>query len=366
MSSHARMHASNDFLGTGDPARLFIIGGMLLVITGMIFGDLYAVFILHPNNGNIGLELGAAVTAAAAGDPDAVFSHFGAIGHYLENAGTKKDAHVHMIHAGYLAFLLAFLQPRVALGRRHKELLAKTFLWAAAILPVAIFLIHYVGLVYSPLKSIGWASIFADLAGLILILVLIVELAGMWRHIRGNGDRDGTVSRLDGRNSRTLLNGGILLVLAGFLFGAYYAGVHMEEHQSRELTLLAGLMEQASMWDAEAMNQGLVSYGGLQGERAVRIAAHAHVIEFGLLAIMMAIIQPYIFLSRVWRRRLVWMLLGGAVVLPIAVYSELRYGLLAGGVADFAGLMVIVSLSGMLFGVLRHTGKVDAEKGALS
>ena len=344
-------------------ARLFVIGGMLLVIAGMIFGDLYAVFIMHPNNGAIGGELGAAVSAATAGDADGVFSHFGVIGGLLENAGTKKDAHAHMIHAGYVAFLLAFLQPWVALADRSKLLLAKTFLWAAVVLPVAIFLIHYVGLVYSPLHSIGWASIFADLAGLVLTLVLVAELVGMARGMRGPGDRQVVVTRLVTSNSRTLLAGGILLLLAGFLFGAYYAGVHMEEHGRRELTLRGELMEQASARDSAAMNQGLTAYGGLQAERGVMIAAHAHIIEFGLLALMMAIVQPYVFLRRVWRRRLVWMMLGGAAVLPVAVYAEMWYGLLAGGVADFAGLMVIVSLFGMFIGVLRHTGKVDAAEG---
>lgn len=360
MSPPASKPPSSDLLSAADPARLLLIGGMLLVIAGMIFGDVYAVFIMHPNNGAIGGELGAAVAAAAAGDANGVFSHFGIIGGLLENAGSKKDAHVHMIHAGYVAFLLAFLQPWVALAHSSRLLLAKTFLGAAVVLPVAIFLIHYVGLVYSPLQSIGWASIFADLAGLVLALVLVAELAGIARGMRAQGERPAVVTRLVDNNSRSLLAGGILLVLAGFLFGAYYAGVHMEEHGRRELTILAELLQQASARDGAAVNEGLNAYGGLQAERGVMIAAHAHIIEFGLLALMMAIAQPYVFLRRAWRRRLVWMMLGGAAVLPVAVYAEMRYGLLAGGVADFAGLMVIVALFGMFIGVLRHSGKVDA------
>ena len=363
MLPHANAPGSAKFLNAADPARLFVIGGMLLVIAGMIFGDIYAIFILHPNVADIGREMGAAVTAAAAGDADSVFSHFGAVGGFLENAGTKKDAHVHIIHAGFLAFLLAFLQPWVALERRRKLQLAKAFLWASVILPVSIFLIHYVGLVYSPLQSIGWASIFADLSGLVLILVLAVELVGIWRHMRGNGERVGAVRGLDSKNSRTLLAAGLLLVLAGFLFGLYYAGVHLEEHKSRELIILGDLLEQVSVQATDAINQGLIAYGGLQGERAVMIATHAHIVEMGLLVIMMAIVQPFVFLSLAWRRRLLWMMLGGATVLPNAVYSELWYGLLAGGVADIGGLMVIISLSGMLIGVLRHTGKVDAQQG---
>jgi len=362
MSSENLQNRPGHLLAAADPARLFIIGGMLLVIAGMVFGDLFAVFVLHPNAANIGSELGAATAAAVAGDPDAVFGHFGLIGSLLENAGTKKDTHVHIIQVGYLAFIMAFLQPWVALGRRHKILLARTFLWAALVLPVSIFLIHYVGLVYSPLETIGWASIFADLAGLVLTLVLVAELFGMWRHFQGHGNGGGVASRYEDRNSRTLLAGGVVLVLAGFLFGAYYAGIHLQEHEQRELTLLGDLMSQASAGLSEASARTLEAYGGLQAERAVMIAAHAHVIEFGLLALMLAIVQPYVFLSRVWRRRLVWMTLGGGVLLPVAVYSELSYGLLAMITADLAGLMVIVALSGMLFGVLRYTGKMDAGK----
>jgi hypothetical protein len=362
MSPQANVLESTDFLGVADPARLFVIGGMLLVIAGMIFGDIYAIFILHPNVADIGREMSAAVTAAAVGDAESVFTHFGAVGSFLENAGTKKDTHVHIIHAGYLAFLLAFLQPWVALERQTKVRLAKVFLWASVILPTSIFTIHYVGLLYSPLQSIGWASIFADLSGLVLILVLAVELAGIWRYMRGNGDRHGAVRSLDGKNSRTLLAGGVILVLVGFLLGLYYAAVHLEEHELRELIILGDLLKQVSMQATEAINHGLVAYGGLQEERAIMIATHAHIVEMGFLALMMAIVQPFVFLSPGWRRRLVWMMLGGAALLPIAIYSERWFGLLAGGVADFAGLLVILAMFGMLFGVLRHTGKMDAEE----
>jgi hypothetical protein len=358
--------ASAELLSPAEPARLFVIGGLMLVIAGMIFGDVYAVFIMHPNNGHIGRELGAAVYAAAAGDADSVVSHFGLIGSLLENAGTKKDAHVHLLHAGYLAFLLAFLQPWVAWQPGRKWRLARTFLMASVVLPVSIFLIHYVGLVYSPLQTIGWASIFADLAGLVLILVLVAELAGMWRYARGHGSAPGGWQRPIGENARTLLAGGTILLLVGFLFGAYYAGAHLDEHASRELGILGDLLAQAAASNSGALDQGLAAYGGLQVERGVMIAAHAHVIEFGLLAVLMAIVQPYVYLSAAWRRRLVWLLLGGGALLPAAVYAEIWYGLLTGAVADLGGLMVIIAVFGMLIGVLRYGGKIDGAQEQVS
>ncbi len=53
-------------------------------------------------------------------------------------------------------------------------------------------------------------------------------------------------------------------------------------------------------------------------------------------------------------------LLAGSVILPVFVLLELKLGLLAGGIADVGGLLVIVALSAMLVGVLRHGGRLDA------
>jgi hypothetical protein len=95
----------------------------------------------------------------------------------------------------------------------------------------------------------------------------------------------------------------------------------------------------------------------------VKIAAHSHIIEFGLLAILLSFVQPYIYLSERWTRRWVMVLLAGSVILPVFVLLELRLGLLAGGIADVGGLMVIVALVGMLAGIVRFGGRWDGVKG---
>jgi hypothetical protein len=48
----------------------------------------------------------------------------------------------------------------------------------------------------------------------------------------------------------------------------------------------------------------------------------------------------------------------------VFVLLELNLGLVAGGVADLGGLLVIVALIGMLVGVLRYSGSLDAASGA--
>src|SRR5215469_3850725 len=105
--------------------RLLTVGGIALIVAGMLFGDVFAVFVLHQNSGATGARLIEAAQAVAAGDPAGVEAAFGGIGGLLEDHGTKVDAHSHMTGAGYFALLLALLQPYVALSAASKKSLAK-------------------------------------------------------------------------------------------------------------------------------------------------------------------------------------------------------------------------------------------------
>src|SRR5436305_11978106 len=90
--------------------RLLVLGGIALIAGGMLLGDLFAVFILHQNAGRQAAELVAANQAVALGDASAVNKAFSSLGGLLEDRGTKVDAHVHAIGAGYLALMLALVQ----------------------------------------------------------------------------------------------------------------------------------------------------------------------------------------------------------------------------------------------------------------
>src|SRR5712692_11381305 len=126
--------------------RLLVLGGIGLILIGMIFGDIFAVFVLHQNAARVGAGLEAGARAALAGDGASVLAHFQDVRSFLENRGTKVDTHVHMIGFGYLALLLAVLQPWIAFSEITKRNLAWLFLVGAALLPLGVFLIHYVGL----------------------------------------------------------------------------------------------------------------------------------------------------------------------------------------------------------------------------
>jgi hypothetical protein len=347
--------------------RLFVFGGIALVLGGMLFGDIFAVFVLHQNGGRTGETLLAAAKAAAAQDLAGVRDAFTSIGGLLESRGTKVDAHVHMTDAGYLALLLALVQPYVALPPQRKRRLAQIFLAGGVLFPVGIFLIHYVGLAYSPFSVIGWASVLADSAGALLIFALLGELWGFSRWLRGERVDSEETAAENSWGMRALLSGGTVLVLLGFLYGAWYAAFDLYPHEAQETSILRSLADAAAARSDAGMSAAVNQYGGLVAARAVAIAAHSHIIEFGLLAMLLSFVQPYIFLSERWKRRWVLVLLAGSLILPVFVLLEIKFGLVAGGIADAGGLMVIVALTGMLVGALRYSGRADAQspRGAL-
>ena len=339
--------------------RLYIFGGIALIAAGLLFGDIFAVFILHQNAARQGEALITASRAVAAGNAAAVNEVFVHLGNVLEDRGTKVDAHVHMIDAGYLTLLLALVQPYIALSRQTKKSLAVLFIAGAVLLPVGIFLIHYVGITGSPFAAIGWASVLADFAGALLIVVLIVQAWGFWRYLRSRQLSEPELPAEDSMPRRALLTGGTILVLLGFLHGAYYAGTLLYEHERMETAILQRLINAATAGNLDAATTEVNNFGNLAGARAINIAAHSHIIEFGLLAMLLSFVQPFVFLSEKWKRRWVKLLLGGSVILPVFVLLELKLGLLAGGIADIGGLMVIVALLGMLVGILRYSGGLD-------
>jgi hypothetical protein len=342
--------------------RLLTLGGIGLILVGMLVGDIFAVFVLHQNATKVGESLTAAAHAAVAGDANAVAGRFQSVGSFLENRGTKVDTHVHMIAFGYLALMLAILQPWVALREGTRKKLAWLFLVGAWLLPAGVFLIHYVGLAYSPLTSIGWASIFADLGGVVVIVATLGYLLGIGRHLRQAQRAPLQDGLLEDRSvpGRTLFAGGLALVLLGFVHGGYYAAFDLYRHEALDYSLLSEMSIAAGAKNVSAVDSALGWYGQLVGEKAVNVAAHAHAIEFGVLAMLLAFFQPYVSLRETWKRAWAWVLLIGSVVLPVFVLLELKVGLLAGGIADVGGLLVIIALLAMWIGIVRHTGEIDA------
>jgi len=207
---------------------------------------------------------------------------------------------------------------------------------------------------------------------LLVIVASIGELSGGFRYFRGSRRRSAE-EPLPVRTwaTRVLLSGGTLLILTGFIHGAFYAVVDLQKHEAQDQAALetmisASVAQQTlaarNMKDAHLVVEG---YGLLQAEKAVNIAAHSHIIEFGLLSMLLAFLQAYVVLSEPVRRAIVTLMLTGSFVLPVFVLLEIKLGVIAAGMADFGGLLVIVALIGMALGALRGGNQVpDSVHGA--
>jgi hypothetical protein len=349
-----------------DSQRLLAIGGILLVASGMLFGDIFAMFVLHPNNARIGEAMYAAAQLIPAGDAEGILGHFMAIGGYLENRGTKVDTHSHVIHMGYIGLLLAMLQPWVALSARAKSRAAWLFIVSSVLLPVSIFSIYYVGLAYSPIGHIGWGSIFADLFGALLAVALLIQLWGLWRYRRGQREPQIKPAYIHSDNSasRTLLVGGLLLLVSGFLYGAGYAGWTQSGAAASEVVILKNIVSHAAASQQALLDADFAAYGSFQMYRAINIAVHTHINEMGILLLLMAFIQGFIQYTGITRKRWARLAVLSGFGLPVGILLEINFGIVGRVLADFFGFTMIVSLMAMLFGLLRHTGAVDANKGA--
>jgi hypothetical protein len=346
---------TTDFLST-RASRLFAFGGIFLIVAGMLLGDVFAIFILHPNNARIGETMYAAAMAIPSGDADTILGYFQAIGGFLENRGTKVAAHTHAIAIGYLAVMFAILQPVIGWSAEAKVRLAWTFVLSATLLPFAIFTIHYAGLAFSPLSYIGWASIVADIVGLLVAIVVTLQLVGLWRHFRSGGAAGPLVPAL-GAPGRLLLAGGSLLLLAGFFYGAGYAAYIEYRLHPGEVEILRNIVSNAAA--GQSVDADFGAFGGLLAFQGIHRATHAHVNTMGLLLLLFALVQPYVFLSEVWKKRWARVLVIASFALPICIVLEFRFGLIAGGAADISGGIAIAAILAFLFGLVRHTGVRD-------
>jgi hypothetical protein len=148
-----------------------------------------------------------------------------------------------------------------------------------------------------------------------------------------------------------------------FLAWCLLRRVDLYRHEALDSSILTDMAKAAAANDAILVDRSLEAYGQLQGDKVVNVAARAHIIEFGLLAMLLAFFQPYVSSRETWKFRWAYVLILGSILLPVCVLMELRYGLVAGGLADIGGLLVIIALLAMWIGILRYTGQLDAQTG---
>jgi hypothetical protein len=342
--------------------RILAIGGLLLVASGMLFGNIFAVFILHPTYAAISEAMYAAAQLIPSGNVEAIVENFMAIGGFLENKGTKVDTHSHIIHSGYIALLLAMIQPWVALPAAVKRRLSWVFIISASLLPPSIFSIHYIGTAYSPLDHIGWGNILAYSFGAAQGIVMLCFGWGVWRHVRNGARKEPVYLGRGEKASRYLLVGGLLLLVSGFLYGAGYAAWLKTGVGANEVALLKAIVNHAALADQALLQQDFQDYGQLQLIRGINRASHAHTNEMGILLMLMAFVQPFIFFQASTRLRWAKFAVGCALLVPIGIALEIPYGRIGSFIVDSAGLGLTIALMAMIFGLLRYTGAQDQQQ----
>ena len=331
-------------------ARILIFGGILLVIAGMVLGEVFAIFISHLASAEIRRDWIGIVSATTHPDPAEAGAHFDRIQRLLERRGRIMDAHSHMIAYGFLALVLAVVQPVSTLSEKIRRRLAVSIVAGGSAQSVFVFIGYY---------TASWVLVLSDIGGVVLLIGIVGNIAGLFGAIAHSSIVAGSVNLDPSGSSRILLLSGGFLILLGMAFGLCYAWIFVTQHEPQQMSLLDQALTSATSGDTESGISSVIAYRGLQSRMAIITAAHSHVIEMGMLAMLLGLLQEFVFLSPAWKRRWAIVFCVGSAAMPVCTYIASRAGLTAAGFADFFGLIGIVALFATLFGVVRYTGAYD-------
>lgn len=338
-----------------EAARLLAFGGIALLVTGMLAGEIYAIFISHVANGIIAQNWQGVMSAVAAGDGDALTRHFSVIADLTEKRGRIMNTHSHVGAYGLLALLLAHLQPYLALGTDSRRLVAWLFLAGAVLQSGGVYLSYYAG---------DWFFYLADLGAVLVIVACARTLFAL----RPSTDDAPSLTeqlkeQLKPAASRFLLKAGTLLIVLGMAFGFYYAWVLVSEDEPALFEAINDAVVLVATGDVDGAEERITAFKRGQSKIAITAAAHSHAIEFGFLMLLVAFVQRYVLLQEKWRLNWARVMTAGAFLLPVCVFLATRYGLRAAAFADISGALVLMALIAMGFGVVRYTGAADHEEG---
>ena len=334
--------------------RVFVFGGILLLLTNMMLGEVFAIFISHVANGEIRDRWMEIIAAARAGDLEALGAHFSRVGNLLDYRGRIMNTHSHVGAFGMLALLFALLQPLLNLTMGTRLGLAICLIAGGFIQTLFIFASHYTG---------PWTFVISDIGAILVMVTMGGTLAGLLRMDPASADDSRADFLRHGLHTPAgllLARGGALLILVGMVGGFVYAAVFSFHHEPALFRALENLLSAVPNSNTTEPGPLVLEYRGLNSRIAILAAAHSHAIEMGILALLLAPLQGLIFLTD--RIRLLWarVLIAGAYLLPFFIFNATIYGLRSAAFADLSGFAVIVALCAMLAGLVRRTGRDDA------
>jgi hypothetical protein len=334
-------------------SRILAFGGVLLILVGLLLGEFFAIFISHVGSAAIQKEWVSVVAAVERHEPATAAAGFTHIADLLERRGRIVNTHSHIIAFGFLALSLAILQPMAGFSESRKRLFALCLVAGGLMQALFVFVLYYAG---------RWSAVVSDAGGILVLAGVIGNFAGLVKSSPAQDFRRHLLRALESSSSRILLRTGGLLILAGMVFGFIYAGIFVTSHEPRQMTLLQAALAGASQSRTAEAAQAIVTYRRLQSRMAIVTAAHSHTVEMGIMAILLAFVQNFVFLGERSQRRWALLFATGASLMPVFILCASFYGLVFAGFADASGALVIAALLAMLAGLVRYTGAQEAHR----
>lgn len=166
--------AAPEYLRAGNGAsRALLVGGLLLLVLGFLYGALYA---LWTQSGAASSEvdiLKNIVTHAAASEQELLGADFAQYGNYQMYRAINIAVHTHINEMGILLLLMSFVQAFVHYTDGTRKRWAQLAVVSGFGLPIGILLEIKLGII---------GSIVADFFGFSMIVALMAMLFGLLRY----------------------------------------------------------------------------------------------------------------------------------------------------------------------------------------
>lgn len=155
-------------------------------------------------------------------------------------------------------------------------------------------------------------------------------------------------------SGKTLIIGGLLLVIWGMSYGLWYAV--FDEHQTlvRMGTSLATAYAKAAERDLPAANAALDDYAATKFEYVREVDVHSHWSGLAVLLFVLGLMFEQVRFAERTRQMLAWALVAGSILFPTGVILQtVWYGAATQGLAAVAAGLLIVALAAVAWGFAR-------------
>lgn len=318
-------------------SRLLLVGGLILVVVGLVSGELFALLLSHTINTDLKTAWQEVLAMASGADIESISSRFNEIHRLATDRARAMSLHSHFGPIGLLAAGLALAKIRLGDPGRYDLL--------AAVLILAGGLVQSVGFLSFDYDASGWASV-SNAGAVMFVLGVVLYLPGLMPV----APRAMALPHPEQAGGR-LIRIGAVMVFAGLLFGLILAWRHVFFEEPVLHAALRDLIESIGAGDEDAAMSLYVTYKSSQVRMAITAASHSHAVAFGFIMIVAALVAQHLRLKRIWRDTAFTLIALGGFLLPVFVFLAPRYGYIYALCADSAGGLVILGLLFVLFGL---------------